>query len=178
MQDLQRLGPDCAQLEALRRAAENARDAVVSGDFDALGLAMRENTNAQAELHSDLVHREAWRVIEIAAEHGATGWKVNGAGGDGGSITLLCDPRRAAKRATIRAIMQENPAFAAIPVAISRVGLSVISHHDVPPAYFEQLLNGHARAIAVFDITLLNETQFWKRAFISRRYCAAISATT
>lgn len=128
MHDLQRLGPDCAQLEALRRAAENARDAVVSGDFDALGLAMRENTNAQAELHSALVHREAWRVIEIAAEHCATGWKVNGAGGDGGSITLLCDPRRAAKRATIRAIMQENPAFAAIPVAISRVGLSVISH--------------------------------------------------
>jgi len=79
-------------------------------------------------LHPDLVHRDAWRVIEIAAAHGASGWKVNGAGGDGGSITLLCDPRRSARRATIRAIMQDNASLAAIPVAISRVGLSVISY--------------------------------------------------
>ena len=50
---------------------------------------MRDNTAAQAELHADLIHVDARRVFEIAAAHGAAGWKVNGAGGDGGSITLL-----------------------------------------------------------------------------------------
>lgn len=122
---IDRLGRECPQLEALRRAAEEARDAVLSGDFHALGLAMRRNTEAQAALHDDLVHPDAWRVIEIATSHGAIGWKVNGAGGDGGSITLLCDARRGARRALIRAITQERPAFAPIPHAISRQGLRV-----------------------------------------------------
>lgn len=125
MSDLERLGPDCAQLAALRGAAEKARDATLAGDFDALGLAMRHNTNAQAQLHADLVHRDAWRVIEIAAAHGAVGWKVNGAGGDGGSITLLCTERADAKQAMIHAIEQENSAFVPIPIAISRDGLRV-----------------------------------------------------
>jgi D-glycero-alpha-D-manno-heptose-7-phosphate kinase len=125
MLELERLGPDCAQLDALRVAAERARDAAMAGDFGALGRAMRDNTNAQAELHADLVQREAWRVIEIARAHGAVGWKVNGAGGDGGSITLLCGARAAAKRAMIRAIEQENSAFVPIPIVISRDGLRV-----------------------------------------------------
>lgn len=128
IQDLERLGADCAQLDALRVAAERARDAALAGDFDALGRAMRDNTAAQAELHADLVHRDAWRIIEIAAAHGAVGWKVNGAGGDGGSVTLLCDARGAAKRAMIRTIEQENSAFVPIPTVISRDGLRVWQH--------------------------------------------------
>jgi len=125
MRDLERLGPECAQLDALRVAAEKARDAVLAGDFEALGVAMRCNTDAQADLHADLVQREARRVIEIGAAHGAIGWKVNGAGGDGGSITLLAGARAATKRAMIRAITQENSAFTSIPIAISRAGLRV-----------------------------------------------------
>jgi D-glycero-alpha-D-manno-heptose-7-phosphate kinase len=123
--ELERLGPECAQLDALRVTAEKARDALLAGDFDALGLAMRDTTDAQAALHADLVQREAWRVIEIAAAHGAVGWKVNGAGGDGGSITVLCDGRAAAKRAMIQAIAHENAGFVPIPIAISRDGLRV-----------------------------------------------------
>ena len=45
---------------------------------------MIENTEAQERLHPELVSRDAHRVIEIAKEHGALGWKVNGAGGEGG----------------------------------------------------------------------------------------------
>ncbi len=126
MQQLERLGPDCAQLDALRVAAENARDAVLAGDLDALGRAMRDNTDAQSDLHADLVQREARRVIEIAAAHGAIGWKVNGAGGDGGSITVLCGARAGQKRAMIQAIAQENSAFVPIPMVISRDGLRVL----------------------------------------------------
>jgi D-glycero-alpha-D-manno-heptose-7-phosphate kinase len=125
MRDLRGLGPDCPQLEALRTAGERARDAFVAGDLQALGLAMQHNTGAQAALHPDLVHADAWRVIEIAAAHGANGWKVNGAGGDGGSLTLLCSERAAERHAMIRAIAQENPAFVPIPIAISRRGLRV-----------------------------------------------------
>jgi D-glycero-alpha-D-manno-heptose-7-phosphate kinase len=50
---------------------------------------MIENTEAQERLHPDLVSREARQIIEIAKHHKALGWKVNGAGGEGGSLTIL-----------------------------------------------------------------------------------------
>jgi D-glycero-alpha-D-manno-heptose-7-phosphate kinase len=123
--DLQRSGPDSAQLEALRAAADRGRDALAAGDFVALGSAMRDNTEAQAALHPDLVHQDARRVFEIAAAHGAAGWKVNGAGGDGGSITLLSGADRGSKHAMLRTITEENPALVPIPIAFSREGLRV-----------------------------------------------------
>jgi len=125
VRNLERLGPDCAQLDVLRAAAERARDALVAGDLTALGSAMRDNTMAQAELHPELVHDDAWRVIEIANAHGAAGWKVNGAGGDGGSITLLASDEPGAKRALVRAIVNDRPALVPIPIVISRDGLRV-----------------------------------------------------
>ena len=86
---------------------------------------MRENTAAQAQLHEGLVHADASRVIEIAEAHGAVGWKVNGAGGDGGSLTLLTPDSMAAKRAMVRAICRDNPRLLPIPIVISREGLRV-----------------------------------------------------
>jgi len=103
--------------------AEKSRDAVHAGDFVALGGAMIENTEAQERLHPDLVSRDARRVIEIAKGHGALGWKVNGAGGDGGSLTILTGTLSHVKRAMIRDIETENPAFKNIPVYLSRYGL-------------------------------------------------------
>ena len=125
MRELEQAGPDCAPLVALRAAAERSRDALLAGDLDALGRAMRENTAAQAQLHEGLVHADAWRVMEIAEAHGAVGWKVNGAGGDGGSLTLLSTDRPAAKRAMVRAIIRDNPRLVPIPIVISRDGLRV-----------------------------------------------------
>jgi D-glycero-alpha-D-manno-heptose-7-phosphate kinase len=119
------LGAGCAQLDALRVAAERARDALLAGDIDALGSAMRDNTIAQAELHPELVHDGAWRVIEIAGADGASGWKVNGAGGDGGSITLLASTEPGAKRALVRAITMDRPGLVPIPIVTSREGLRV-----------------------------------------------------
>lgn len=130
MQELERMGPHCRPLNTLRQAAINARDAVLAGDFAALGRAMTENTVAQAELHPDLVHREAWRVSEIAAAHGAVGWKVNGAGGDGGSITVLCDARPDAKQAMVRAIDDESHSRRSISVALSNDGVCAWDEAD------------------------------------------------
>jgi D-glycero-alpha-D-manno-heptose-7-phosphate kinase len=125
VRDLERRGPECAELDALRLAAERARDALVAGDLAALGSAMCDNTATQARLHPDLVHRDAWRVTEIAKSFGASGWKVNGAGGDGGSVTILSGGRPAARRAMVRAITQDNPRLVPIPIVISREGLRV-----------------------------------------------------
>jgi D-glycero-alpha-D-manno-heptose-7-phosphate kinase len=120
---LEDAGPECRQLEDLRQTAPKARDALYAGDFATLGAAMSENTEAQRRLHPALVSAEAQRVIEIAKEHQALGWKVNGAGGDGGSLTILCGPRSEVKRSMLRAIEQENPLFRHIPIQLSRSGL-------------------------------------------------------
>jgi D-glycero-alpha-D-manno-heptose-7-phosphate kinase len=122
---LERVGSGAAPLEALRRAAERSRDALVDGDFTALGRAMIHNTAAQAELHPALVGADARQLIALAQQHGAIGWKVNGAGGEGGSVTLLCGARASARRGLLRAIVEANPLFQPIPISLSRAGLRV-----------------------------------------------------
>jgi D-glycero-alpha-D-manno-heptose-7-phosphate kinase len=122
---LENAGPECKQLVDLRLTAEISRDALYAGDFPALGEAMAANTAAQGRLHPALISEEAARVIEIARAHGALGWKVNGAGGEGGSITLLCNDLSQVKRTMLREIEQENPSFKNIPIYLSRYGLRV-----------------------------------------------------
>jgi D-glycero-alpha-D-manno-heptose-7-phosphate kinase len=133
IKELENAGPDCRQLADLRLTAAKSRDAVYAGDFAALGATMIENNDAQARLHSELVSRDAWRVIEIAREHGALGWKVNGAGGDGGSVSLLCGDLSSAKRAMIREIEEENPLFKDIPIYLSRYGLRTWEGTSISP---------------------------------------------
>jgi len=125
IRSLEDAGPDCKQLEDLRKTAASSRDSLYAGDFAALGAAMIENTEAQARLHPAIVSADAARAIEIAKAHGALGWKVNGAGGDGGSLTILCDAAAQVKRAMLRSIEQENPRFKNIPIYLSRYGLCV-----------------------------------------------------
>jgi D-glycero-alpha-D-manno-heptose-7-phosphate kinase len=73
----------------LRAAADQAATALINGDIDAYGEAMIANTEAQVALHPDLVSPLARRVIEVARRCGSVGWKVNGAGGYGGTVTVL-----------------------------------------------------------------------------------------
>jgi D-glycero-alpha-D-manno-heptose-7-phosphate kinase len=123
IRELEDAGPTAPPIEALRQTARPSRDAVYAGDFKALGQAMIANTEAQARLNPALVGDDARRVIEIAQAHGALGWKVNGAGGDGGSVTLLCGDLSSVKRAMIRAIEAANPLYRNIPIYLSRYGL-------------------------------------------------------
>lgn len=76
-------------LEPMREAAKEAAKALSAGDMNAYGKAMTANTDAQAELHPSLVNPLAREVISAAEGVGALGWKVNGAGGPGGTVTLL-----------------------------------------------------------------------------------------
>jgi D-glycero-alpha-D-manno-heptose-7-phosphate kinase len=123
--ELENAGPDCQPLNDLRHCAERARDAVLGGDFVALGTAMRDNTEAQRRLNNALVGADAQRVIDIAQAHGAIGWKVNGAGGEGGSVTILCGDTSHQKRALLREIEQDNALCKHIPIYLSRHGLRV-----------------------------------------------------
>jgi D-glycero-alpha-D-manno-heptose-7-phosphate kinase len=123
IRELESEGPGSRRIEDLRQTAGKSRDAVYAGDFPALGRAMIENTEAQGRLHPELIGSDARTIIEIAREHGAVGWKVNGAGGEGGSVSILTGPLSAAKREMIREIEQANPLYKNIPVYLSRFGL-------------------------------------------------------
>ena len=69
----------------------NFRIALLASDIAALGQAFIGNTEGQCTLHPDLIDPVAQQIIELAQSQHALGWKVNGAGGLGGSMTLLLD---------------------------------------------------------------------------------------
>jgi D-glycero-alpha-D-manno-heptose-7-phosphate kinase len=125
IRELQDAGPRALKLECLRSTAAKSRDALYASDFVALGRAMIENTEAQRNLHPDLVGTDHQQMIDIAREYGALGWKVNGAGGEGGSITLLGGADRAVRRSMLRTIESTNPNYRNIPIRLNPFGLSV-----------------------------------------------------
>ena len=113
-----------AVFSRLRDAAVAARDAVLARDLDAFGQAMIANTEAQGSLHPEIVGVDARRVIEFAAARGAIGWKVNGAGGDGGSVTILsANPE--AKEALEHRVTALDEHYRVLPIHVSPVGLEV-----------------------------------------------------
>jgi D-glycero-alpha-D-manno-heptose-7-phosphate kinase len=118
-------GPDSPTLESLRRCARGAREAVAEGDLERLGRLMTENTEAQSHLHEDVVNAEARASIDVATAWGAAGWKVNGAGGEGGSLTVLCGGDEHQRRGLEDALLQTDARFRLIPIRLSRNGLRV-----------------------------------------------------
>jgi D-glycero-alpha-D-manno-heptose-7-phosphate kinase len=108
----------------LRDAAVAARDAVLARDLDAFGQAMIANTEAQESLHPELVGVDARRVIDLAAAQKAVGWKVNGAGGDGGSVTIV-SANPDTKKALEHRITALNKRYRVLPIQVSTVGLEV-----------------------------------------------------
>jgi len=130
IRDMTGAGPGHPALAALREAAAQARDAVVAGDLVMLGEAMRANTEAQRRLHAALIGVDAQRVIAIARAHRALGWKVNGAGGEGGSLAVLCGPEPGDRALFETAILAASPAYRLVPVSIARKGLCVSSRGD------------------------------------------------
>ena len=102
--DLSRAGPTASHLAVLRKTAEQSAHSLLAGDLEAFGRVMIANTEAQRRLHHGLVSALADRVISAAMRHGALGYKVNGAGGDGGAITLLTNGDPAAMARTVAAV--------------------------------------------------------------------------
>ncbi len=111
-------------LEPLRRAATE-RDALWRGDLVSYGRTMIANTEAQRRLHDSLVSGPAQVVVDLAATHGALGWKVNGAGGEGGSLTLLVRAEPEARQKIVDALTEADPLFSVIPTSLNPHGLRV-----------------------------------------------------
>jgi len=114
-------------LDALRSLARQGRAALLSGDLTAYGRTLSANCDQQATLHSSLVSDVAARVIGAAQLHGAAGWKVNGAGGHGGSVTVLCGARPDARARLARHVEANVPGVRVLRVTLSPVGLKVHS---------------------------------------------------
>jgi D-glycero-alpha-D-manno-heptose-7-phosphate kinase len=125
IRELESAGPSAPKLEALRQAALRGRDALYAGNLSAFGAAMTANTEAQAALNASLISRRAWEIIDLARHHGASGWKVNGAGGEGGSLTILGGPSRPEHRRMLRAIEELGGGVRVISTYLSRFGLRV-----------------------------------------------------
>jgi D-glycero-alpha-D-manno-heptose-7-phosphate kinase len=79
---------------------------------------MVANHEAQRSLHHGLVGDAAAQVVEAARRAGAVGWKVNGAGGDGGSLTVLAGPEPGAGD-RLRAVV------GGVPIVLDSDGLIV-----------------------------------------------------
>ena len=119
-------GTEAPRLERLRQCACAARDAVAAGDLGRLGQLMVENTEAQEQLHEDLVSTAAHKAMNVAAGLGAAGWKVNGAGGEGGSLTILCSDDDIERRRELEAaLLKADPRFQLIPIRLCAEGLRV-----------------------------------------------------
>ncbi|MCH8473609.1 MAG: hypothetical protein LAT55_00090 [Opitutales bacterium] len=109
-------------LQALAACADKGREALLKGDLEAFGRTMIDNTEIQQSMDADLVGTQARKLISLAKDFGACGYKVNGAGGDGGSITLLLPPNLDLKHKWMEAIRSTHPEFTVISVKIAPVG--------------------------------------------------------
>jgi D-glycero-alpha-D-manno-heptose-7-phosphate kinase len=110
-------------LDGLELAAIEARDALIDGDLARFGRALTHNVEAQARLHPAVVSDTARAVGALADETGALGWKVNGAGGDGGSVAILfADDVMTARPEFARRLERAVPAARLLPVRLADHG--------------------------------------------------------
>ncbi len=123
--DLELRGGDSPVLAGLRDAAAALRAALAAGDLGATGAALTRNTELQAQLHPALVGEAARAVIGAARAAGALGWKVNGAGGDGGSVSVLTGPDAAARRRLVGSLAEIAPGARVVPTRLRRAGVTV-----------------------------------------------------
>jgi len=120
------LGEDAGgdpRIKKLRELAVKARNAVNTGDLETLGQVMNQNTEVQRKLHPDLVCEKFAELIEIADFFEVSGCKVNGAGGDGGSVTILGNGEGEKKKELLHTL--EEKGYHSIPVSLSPGGVRV-----------------------------------------------------
>jgi D-glycero-alpha-D-manno-heptose-7-phosphate kinase len=111
------------RLERLRKLALQARDCLWAGDFIGLGKVFDMNTDVQRSLHKSLICNKFEEIISLARRFNVLGCKVNGAGGDGGSIAILTNGDMSKKRELQNTLIKHG--FKTIPIYLSRRGLRV-----------------------------------------------------
>jgi len=119
------------RLQRLRELAEAAKNAILAGDLQTLGSIFNQNTAVQRQLHSELVCPKFEDIISIAEDFDVLGCKVNGAGGDGGSIAILTNGDMARKREMQKVL--EEKGYPSLPIYLARRGLrtwKTEAHHE------------------------------------------------
>ena len=116
-------GAEWKTLERLKQLPAHARTALLEGDLEALGAVMVENNECQRALHRELVSDKADAVAALAKKYKASGWKVNGAGGRGGSMTVLASQDDGLKRSMLREIASLGKGIRPLPASLSPHGL-------------------------------------------------------
>ncbi|MGA0333071.1 MAG: GHMP kinase, partial [Kiritimatiellia bacterium] len=111
------------RLVRLRELAGEAAAALMAGDFKALGEVFQSNTEIQRALHPDLVCPDFEEIIRRALAAHAMGCKVNGAGGDGGSVAILCSGDLYEKRKLEKQLLEQG--YQSLPVLLAPEGLRV-----------------------------------------------------
>lgn len=122
---LEKKGSRFRPIRRMSHLAEQARDILLKGDLRSFGELMIANNEFQRALHPDLIPEEANAVIEIAKKFEASGWKVNGAGGMGGSLTLLGGERDDKRKNMLEEINALGKGIMSIPISLSRRGLDI-----------------------------------------------------
>lgn len=111
------------KLDPLRHCAEAGKRALLAGDLTTFGRLMDENTEAQRDLHPALVGKDAQTVIDLGREFRVAGAKVNGAGGSGGSVTLLLRAGMDRKVHFAQALRKVLPQARMLPISLAPQGL-------------------------------------------------------
>lgn len=114
------------RLAPLRALVPEVRSAVVAGDIDHFGNLMTKSTLLQADLHPDVFSSGFRDAVALLGDH-CVGYKLNGAGGFGGSISLLAASPSAAGE--IRARLA-NAGIGVIETRLGAEGLIVESEDD------------------------------------------------
>lgn len=109
-------------LDDLVALAGAAGERLRAGDVDGWGAVLSAASAAQARLHPALVGDDVRAVGAVAMAYGAAGWKVNGAGGAGGSVTIVAPEDVRARRALLAAL---PPTATVLPLALA-AGLRVV----------------------------------------------------
>jgi D-glycero-alpha-D-manno-heptose-7-phosphate kinase len=123
IRELEKTGESDPRLAGLRELPGQAEGMLLAADFHGFAEVMRKNTELQRSLHAGIVGENAQKVIDIAQAAGAIGWKLNGAGGEGGSLALLFGNENCARRRFVSKLCGEMPEARYLPVHLSEFGL-------------------------------------------------------
>jgi len=120
---LERGGPQFQQIKKMTSVAQKAKGFLLEGDLESYGEMMILNNECQRSLYSKLISKQADFVIQVAKKYRASGWKVNGAGGKGGSMTILASTDDFLRRQMIEEINSLGGGIRFLPVFLSPSGL-------------------------------------------------------
>ena len=124
-----------AAAQSMKAENETTLDVLVSGgtlDEDTvLGTIADQFGLKYCHINADAIADTATAAVpaDIARKYGALGWKVNGAGGDGGSVTILSSPSRTRQREMLAEINAFGDDVRVIETYLSRFGLRVWESH-------------------------------------------------